>query len=148
MIQKTTPEVSLLDQYKSMRKTAESALPSLLLGTAAGVALSAALLALTAMVFVKLKTPPAAAASLVTTAAGACGAFAAGYVTLRLFGSRGLLMGALSGLLMFCCVLAGGSASGGASLSPMLIKCAVFTVCGAAGGVVRVNKRAKLPKVK
>ena len=135
-----------MERHRSINKTAAAALPSLLLGTAAGVSLSAALLALTAMIFVKLETPPINAAPFITAGAGAIGSFIAGMLTLKLCGSRGLLMGSLAGLLTFCCVLAGGSTWGEVSLSPALIRCTVFIACGAAGGIFQVNKRIKVPK--
>ncbi len=136
-----------MNNYTSMKKTTSSALPALLLGSAAGALASSALLCAAALICVKLGSPPVSAAPLITTVIGAVGAFLAGYIAVRIFGSRGLLIGALAGLLLFGAVLISGSAAGEASLSPMAVKCAVFTVCGAFGGVLRVNKRVKVKRI-
>lgn len=134
-----------MNQYPNLRRQTAATAIALLLGASAGAAVSAALLAVSALIFVKSGSVPLGAAPLVTSLIGAIGALAAGYLTVGLCKSRGMLMGALSGLLLFCAVLIGaavsGSTEGGAAI---VTKCAIFLIGGAIGGVIRVNRRVKV----
>ena len=120
---------------------------AILLGCAVGVAVCAVLLSLSAMLFVKLGSLPLGYLPLITTFIGAAGAFTAGYFTVKLYKKRGMLLGALSGVLLFLIVFVTGLVQGIENdVVSALIKCAVFAVMGAIGGVVRVNKKVKVKK--
>lgn len=125
----------------SSRRGAYSA-AALFLGASVGALVCGALLLLSSFVFVKLGAVPTGAAPVITTAIGAAGAFSAGWFALKLLKSRGLLMGAAAGLLMFISVLiAGVIAKTQPDVSSALLKCAIFVISGAIGGIMRVNKR-------
>lgn len=120
---------------------------SLLLGCAVGILVSAALLSLSAIVFVKLGSLPIDYLPLITTFIGALGAFSAGYFTIRLYRKRGLLLGLCAGIFLFLLVFITGLAKGIENdLVSALIKCGVFAVMGAVGGVVSVNKKTKVKR--
>jgi len=72
------------------------------------------------------------------------GAFAAGLAAALTAGQRGLVIGALCGLLLFIIILlAGLFRSSGIDLGYTAVKCAVLTVAGAVGGVLGVNRRRR-----
>ena len=120
---------------------------SLLLGCAVGVAVSAALLSLSAVIFVKFGSLPVDYLSLITTFIGAFAAFAAGYSAVRLYRKRGLLIGVCAGAFLFLLVFITGLAKGIENdLIGSLIKLGVFAVMGAIGGVVSVNKKTKVKR--
>ena len=134
-----------LNQYSLLRRQTAAAAIALLLGASAGAAVSAALLAVSALIFVKAGSVPLGAAPLVTSLIGAAGAFTAGYLTVGLCKSRGMLMGSLSGLMLFCAVLIGAAVSSNTEGGPAIAaKCAIFLIGGAIGGIVRVNRRVKV----
>lgn len=139
-----------LNKYADLKKmTFTASLISLLIGASAGTAVSALLLSLCSLMFVKLGTVPTAAAPVITGVVGAVGAFCAGYMTVKLFKSRGLLMGALAGLMFFLSVLLGAVISGGTNdPASLLPKLAVFLAAGSVGGVIRVNKRVSVKRIK
>ena len=139
-----------MTQYNELNsKNTETAkiVRAILLGCAVGVAVCAILLSLSAMLFVKLGSLPLNYLPLITTFIGALGAFTAGYFTVKLYKKRGMLLGALSGILLFLIVFITGIVQGIENdVVSALIKCAVFSVMGAAGGVVRVNKKVRVKK--
>lgn len=146
IIQKTANGVVDMNSYTTKKAAGTgAAAAALLLGAAAGTLISAALLCVCAAVFVKLGSLPAQTAPLVSGAAAAVGAFAAGWSTVKLCGSKGMLMGALSGVAMFAAVVLGSLLTGAsASFPDLAVKCALLAVCGAAGGIARVNRRVKV----
>ena len=120
---------------------------ALLIGAAAGAAASSVLLFLCAAVIVKLGSVPLGAFGLISSLISAAGAFIAGYSAVRLYGSRGLLMGAFSGLILFTVILASGMiSSSGAEAPQALLRLMICMSGGAAGGIVRVNKRSRVKK--
>ena len=139
-----------MTQYNELNsKNTETAkiVRAILLGCAVGVAVCAILLSLSAMLFVKLGSLPLNYLPLITTFIGALGAFTAGYFTVKLYKKRGMLLGALSGILLFLIVFITGIVQGIENdVVSALIKCAVFSVMGAVGGVVRVNKKVRVKK--
>lgn len=77
-------------------------------------------------------------------AAAAVGAFAAGLTAALVAKQRGLLLGFLCGLLLFCILLLAGYARFSAVDSRLaLIKLAVLAVTGSIGGVLGVNRRRR-----
>ena len=115
-------------------------------GTAVGALLCGLLMLLCSFVFVKLGSIPTSAAPAAAAAAGAVGAFAAGWFSLKLYGSRGLITGASAGALPYLMIFACSISSGIELSLPLLFaKLFVFAAFGAAGGIVRVNKRVRVP---
>ncbi len=120
---------------------------ALLLGCAVGAAVCAVLLSLTAMGLVKAGTLPVEALPVITTAIGAVGSFFAGYFTVKVYKKRGLLLGFIAGVLLFVIIFIIGLSNGtDKNLVNALAKCVIFAVSGSIGGVVRVNKKAKVRK--
>lgn len=139
-----------MNQYTDLKKmTFTASLISLLIGASVGTAVSALLLSLCSLLFVKLGAVPVAVAPVITGVIGAVGAFCAGYMTVKLFKSRGLLMGALAGMMFFLSVVLGAVISGGTQdLTSLLPRLAIFLAAGSVGGVIRVNKRVRVNRIK
>lgn len=120
---------------------------SIILGCTVGVAVCAVLLSISAMLFVKMGSLPLNYLPLITTFIGAVGAFSSGYFTVKMYKKRGMLLGSLSGILLFLIVFITGLTKGiDNDIVSALIKSAVFAVMGAIGGIVRVNKKVKVKK--
>lgn len=127
------------------RSAGAAVLVAVPIGAGLGVLLCTLLLMMFSLVFVKLGGIPDNAAPITASLSGALSAFAAGWFAAKLCGSKGLITGAASGALLFLFICAGSICCGAdISLPALLIKLAVFTLCAAAGGVVRVNKRVKV----
>lgn len=113
----------------------------LLVGTAVGIIGCVAMLLLSAALVKSVDVPRAAITPLAIVAA-AVGAFLAGLTAAAIARRRGLLVGALCGLLLFLLILlAGFTRFGGVSGTTSLIKLAVLLVAGGLGGVLGVNRR-------
>lgn len=120
---------------------------SLLLGTATGCAVCAVLLSLTAIGLVKAGTLPVDALPIITNIIGATGSFFAGYFTIKLYKKLGLLLGLIAGAIIFLIVYIIGLSNGtDTDFVNALIKCVIFSVAGSIGGIVRVNRKAKVRK--
>lgn len=73
------------------------------------------------------------------------GGYTGGFITARINKSNGLLMGALSGLIIFIVMLIIGFSTGNADITYMLLLKALAIILPAAiGGVKGVNKKEKL----
>lgn len=115
----------------------------LLVGLCVGVLCCTLLLLLAALAIQSVEIPRAAVTPLATVAAG-IGAFAGGLAAALAAGRRGLVMGALCGILLFVIVLLAGLARAtGIDPGYAAIKLAVLTVAGAIGGVLGVNRKRR-----
>ncbi|MBQ1389438.1 MAG: TIGR04086 family membrane protein [Clostridia bacterium] len=114
---------------------------SLLTGAALGLMISGILLCLCAALCVKLKQVPTEAAKPIVTAVNALGAFASGYIAVKLFRSRGMLTGAAAGLLMISTICLSGSFLGETDSKAAVTRILICTAAAALGGIIRVNKR-------
>ena len=115
----------------------------LLIGTAVGIIVCIALLLLMAAVVQAVDVPQRATIPLAVTAAAA-GAFFAGLAAARAAGQRGLLFGALCGLLLFLLILlAGFIRYTGVSGGYAMVKLAVLLTAGGLGGVLGVNRQGR-----
>lgn len=125
----------------------QTIIKSILLGCITGIVVCNAMLSLLSILFVKIGSIPLEYLPLITTFIGAVGAFTAGYFTVKIYKKRGMLIGALSGFILFLIVLITGTAKGiDNDIVSILIKLAVFTVLGSIGGIIRVNKKTKVKK--
>jgi len=114
------------------------------LGAAAGLAVCTVLLCLCSFLMVKAGSLPVDFLPVISSVISGIGGFMAGYFSVSMYKKRGMLLGLLAGGIMFLAVFITGlvnSTTG--DIVSVLIKCAVFTVMGSIGGVVRVNKRIK-----
>ncbi|MBQ5840407.1 MAG: TIGR04086 family membrane protein [Clostridia bacterium] len=115
----------------------------LLIGVAVGILVCTLLLLLMAAVIQRVDVPLGAALPLAVGAA-AVGAFAGGLTAALISRQRGLLLGAVSGLVLFLLVLLAGLARYAAvDGSTALLKAVVLMVAGAVGGVLGVNRRRR-----
>ena len=115
----------------------------LLIGVCVGVLCGTLLLLLAALALRSVDLPRGAVTPLATAAAGIGGLFG-GLATALAAGRRGLVMGALCGLLLYVVLLLAGL-SRGSGIDPgyAAIKLTVLTVAGALGGVLGVNRKRR-----
>lgn len=117
----------------------------LAIGCIAGLFLCAALLALCALALVLTKSMPTQAISGISIGISALSAMFAGFLSARLCHSKGLIMGACSGAVLFACVLISACTSGGNILTvSTALRFALMLIGGIFGGVLAVNKRKKV----
>ncbi len=76
-------------------------------------------------------------------AAACIGAFLGGFISARISGSAGMLIGAVSGALMFILLLAAGAILGQLPEAVSLLRLVLMVLSGAIGGVVGVNRKRK-----
>ncbi len=113
----------------------------LLIGLAVGIIAGVAMLLLAAALVKSVDVPRAAITPLAVGAASV-GAFFGGLAAALAARRRGLVFGALCGVLLFLLILAAGIFRlGGVGGGYALIKLAALTVAGAVGGVLGVNRR-------
>ena len=114
---------------------------SLLIGAAIGLMISGALLCASAAAFVKLRQVPTDAAVVLAGTINTVGAFCAGYIAVKLFGRRGMLTGAIAGVLMMCVVCVSGGIMGELDTKAAAVRAGICVAAAAIGGIMRVNKR-------
>ena len=115
----------------------------LLIGVAVGVVVSVLTLMLMALLVQSIDVPRAAVLPLAMSA-GATGAFVGGLTTALAAGRRGLLMGALCGLVLFFLILLAGFVRfAGVSGGTAVLKAAVLAVAGGIGGLLGVLRRKR-----
>lgn len=115
------------------------------IGSVAGAALCAALLGVSALVFLSAGNIPQDFITPLVIALSVFSAFLAGLITAKISRKRGLIYGMLSGVLLFVLFLFAGLA---ASREPVSvesgIRLVVMAISGAIGGFAGVNRRSKL----
>ena len=117
-------------------------LKSLMFGILFGGLSSVLLLVLFSLLFTKTGTMPSSIIQILPIVAASIGTFIASYITLRIYKSKGLLYGSLSGLLMFFLfTIIGFIISRDHFTIITLIKLVSMVFMGAFGGIVGVNKR-------
>ena len=114
-----------------------------LVGVAVGLIGCVGSLMLAALLVQSVDVPRAVILPL-AIAAAAIGAFLAGLTAAAVSGQRGLLFGAVCGLLLWLLILLAGVARyAGVSGGNTLIKLAVLVLAGSVGGVLGVNMRKR-----
>lgn len=114
-----------------------------LVGVAVGLIGCIGLLMLMALIVQSVDVPRAAILPL-AIAAAAIGAFLAGLTAAAVAGQKGLLLGAVCGLVLWLLILLAGVARyEGVSGGNALIKFAAFLLSGGIGGVLGVNLRRR-----
>lgn len=115
----------------------------LLFGIVAGFVVSILLLGLLSMALAFKDLPHASVVPLSFIAYGG-GALTAGFVAARLFKSKGMVLGALSGLLFFLALYITGATMHELGVGTLaLIKLVVSILFGCIGGICAVNIRQK-----
>lgn len=114
-----------------------------LVGVAVGLIGCIGLLMLMALIVQSVDVPRAAILPL-AIAAAAIGAFLAGLTAAAIAGQKGLLLGAVCGLVLWLLILLAGVARyEGVSGGSALIKLAALLLSGGIGGVLGVNMRRR-----
>ena len=121
------------------------ALRAVVIGTVVGAILCAVLLGVCSLVFVSSENIPQNVLAPFVIALSVVSAFFAGFVSAKISRKRGLFYGLLSGILLFALFLAAGliaehEAVSAASGTRLL----VMALAGSIGGLVAVNKKAKI----
>lgn len=117
----------------------------LLISVLCGAAMIAALLAAAALVLLKVGQIGASVTSSVVIVICACSAILAGVIVGKLAKKNGLLLGGLTGLLLYFLVFVVSVSSGVFQLFTVssVIRLSVMLIGGAFGGLLSVNKRSK-----
>ncbi|MGI6265381.1 MAG: TIGR04086 family membrane protein [Acutalibacteraceae bacterium] len=113
------------------------------IGTVAGTLVCLAGLLIMAAVLTARDMPQSVVTPLAVIAA-AFGALVGGFIAARVARGRGLLMGALTGALLYLLILLAGTIWFRDALGVgLLVKLAVLVVCGGVGGILGVNLRKR-----
>lgn len=115
----------------------------LLFGIVAGFIVSILLLCLLSMILAVKDVPHASIVPL-SFVAYAGGAFTGGFLAARLYRSKGMLLGAFSGLVFFLVLYITGAALHELGIGTLaLVKLILSILCGCVGGIAAVNIRRK-----
>ena len=128
-----------MNKTKDQRLNLRAMIRPLLWGTIVGILVTVLLLLATALVMAVVQLP---AAAVVPTALAtvSLGALAGGFTAARISRERGLLYGAVSGLLLFLIIaVAGMLAMPSTSGATTFVKLALTVGLGAFGGILGVN---------
>lgn len=116
---------------------------AVVIGTIAGTLVCLLLLVIMAAIIAARDIPAVAVAPMAVIAA-ATGALVGGFLCARIAGEKGLLLGALCGVLLHILILLAGTIWFRDSQSfYWLIKLAVLVGCGGVGGVLGVNLKKR-----
>lgn len=117
---------------------------AILFGSAVGAIVCACLLALFAFMFVSVKSVPQAMIQWLVIICAAIGAFTAGYISIRIYRSKGLIYGAMAGLLMFVILTVVAFIISRDKFTYItVIRLIAMVLSGAFGGVLGVNKKRR-----
>jgi len=120
------------------------ALKAILFGAAVGAAICAGFLFLFAFLFVAVKSIPQFMIQSVAIFCSAIGAFVSGYVSIRIYRSKGLVYGAFAGFLLFAIItLIAFIISRDKFTYITLMRLLIMVFSGAVGGVLSVNKKRR-----
>lgn len=115
----------------------------LIIGIAVSVAFTALITLILAFILDKSGKLPYSALDYITLAAGALGTFAGGYVAARIIKSSGLIVGAITGAVVFTLTFIIGLTRGGISLFA-LYRLTAYVFASLLGGILGVNKGDKI----
>lgn len=121
-----------------------TALKSILFGAAVGATICAGFLFLFAFLFVAVKSIPQYFIQAIAIFCAAVGAFVSGYISVKIYRSKGLIYGALAGvLLFFMLTVISFIVSRDKFTYITLIRFLAMIFSGAFGGVLAVNKKRR-----
>lgn len=116
---------------------------AVLIGAVCGSAVIVLLMLLFSLLIVKSGSLNAALLLPVCLLAMTAGMFTGGFITARISGSMGMLLGAAAGTVGFLLLLAVNALSGAAPEVISLLRLAVMLFSGAVGGVIGINGKQK-----
>ena len=118
------------------------AIRAMLIGTAVGVMISAVFLILFAFLFVAVKSVPQFMIPIAAMFCAVMGALVSGYISVRIYGSKGLIYGGLAGFLLFAIItLISFIISRDKFTYLTVIRFLIMVFSGSIGGIWSVNKR-------
>lgn len=121
-----------------------TALKAILFGVAVGAAICAGFLFLFAFLFVAVKSIPQFMIQTTALVCSSVGAFVSGYISIRIYHSKGLVCGAFAGFLLFAIItLIAFIISRDKFTYITLIRLLAMVFFGAVGGILGVNKRRR-----
>ena len=121
-----------------------TALKSILFGATVGATICAGFLFLFAFLFVAVKSIPQYFIQAIAIFCAAVGAFVSGYISVKIYRSKGLIYGALAGvLLFFMLTVISFIVSRDKFTYITLIRFLAMIFSGAFGGVLAVNKKRR-----
>lgn len=83
--------------------------------------------------------------SVISIALCSVSSLISGYVSARVTKEKGMVIGSTSGVIIFIILLLAGFIFGNGSFTYLtLVKLALFTLCGALGGIKAVNKKDRI----
>ena len=113
----------------------------LIIGTVVGAAALFLLTMVCVGAVIKMETVPYGAVAPIVMVISCIGAFLGGYSGARVSKQNGLLLGAVSGTLLFLIMLLTGILSGGVIGTGSLLRFLLAATAGSLGGIAGVNKR-------
>lgn len=120
-------------------------LRAILIGAVTGAAVCAALLGASALAFVSAGHIPQGLISSLVIAFSVISSFMAGFVCAKISKKMGLILGGLTGMLLFALFLVSGLIASREPLSMAAgIRMLVMTLGGALGGIFGVSRRSKI----
>lgn len=120
------------------------AMKAILLGSVVGAVVCAVFLVLFAFLFVAVKSVPQSMVQIIAIICAAIGAAVAGYASIRIYKSKGLLYGAAAGLLLFVVLtVIAFIVSRDKFTYITFIRLLVMLFSGALGGVLGVNQKRR-----
>ena len=119
----------------------------IILGLMIGGIVLTALLGITAAALTAAGIPDNMAIEIILTAICSVSAYTSGFICSKFLGVRGILNGAVSGLLFFLMIFCMGIiANDGAVTLFTVIKLSACLLFGTVGGIIGINKKEKLIK--
>lgn len=120
------------------------AVKSVLIGAIVGAILCTLLLVAITFIFVKAKAVPTGAVVPLTITLACISSFVAGFTSVKISKSKGLLLGSLSALLLGLVMLFLGTVTVSNEITSSVFTKLIAMICsGAIGGIIGVNKTKK-----
>ena len=116
----------------------------LIIGIAVSVAFTALITLILAFILDKSGKLPYSALDYITLAAGALGTFAGGYIAARIIKSSGLIVGAITGAVVFALTFIIGLTRGNGISLFALYRLSAYVFASLLGGILGVNKGDKI----
>lgn len=130
------------DKSTNKENDFSNVLKAILFGVSIGATICAGFLFVFAFLFVILKSVPQFLVQAITMFCAAIGAFVSGYITIKIYGSKGIAYGALSGFLLFVLItLIAFIVTRDKFTYITLTRFLIMIFLGAVGGYLGLNKK-------
>ena len=130
--------------YNSKFKNNSLYIKGILVGAIICITVIIMLLMLCAFFITQLGSIPTDAINIVVSAINGIGVFCGSFIALRIIKFKGIIFGAILGLIFFVLIFIAGLISSTETISlNTLIKLIVCVICGGIGGILGVNRKEK-----